>query len=72
MSDYAYPVAISTISHLLGVPYADHAFFREKVEMSSALDEARRASAFAEVYAYLQKLVDSKIAAPGDDLIDAW
>jgi len=59
------------ICHLLGVPYADHAFFQSRsrtlLAWSTPPEQAKAAA--DDLRAYLDRLIDAKTAAPGDDLV---
>ncbi|MRG97719.1 cytochrome P450 [Polyangium spumosum] len=65
------PVPSLVICELLGVPYADHAFFQTRstnlVNRNTPMEE--KASAFFELLGYLNKLVTDKEEKPTDDLI---
>jgi cytochrome P450 len=71
VSAFALPVPSLVICELLGVPYADRAFFqrvaRTNNSRASTAEEATEAT--AELTAYLSALVDMKNADPGDDII---
>ncbi|MGW0432567.1 cytochrome P450 family protein [Micromonospora sp. NPDC003197] len=72
----AYPLPISVICELLGVPYADRKLFRGwtvGLAMPPAdPDTLRRADAArAEMTSYFEALVPVKRADPGDDLLSA-
>ncbi|WP_329087391.1 cytochrome P450 [Streptosporangium sp. NBC_01469] len=67
---FALPVPSLVICELLGVPYADQAFFH-RVASALVMDEPDPAQAMAaseELNAYLEELVDRKNAEPGDDV----
>lgn len=67
----ALPVPTLVICELLGVPYADRAFF-QRVAGALVMDEGDPAQAMAaseELNVYLDALVDSKNAEPGDDVL---
>jgi pentalenolactone synthase len=58
------------ICELLGVPYADRAYFRGlSVAMSDLQDFARSAAAHRELVGYIMKLVGHKRSEPGNDLL---
>lgn len=65
------PVPMTLICELLGVPFEDHAFFAEHGTnlLGGHSSAEQRQAAMVEVGRYLEKLVDSKEAAPEDDLI---
>ncbi|MGV9779515.1 cytochrome P450 [Streptosporangium sp. NPDC003464] len=67
----ALPVPTLVICELLGVPYDDRAFF-QRVAGALVMDEGDPAQAMAaseELNVYLDALVDSKNAEPGDDVL---
>lgn len=68
---FGLPVPSMVICHLLGVPYADHDFFQRmsrtlinRTTPAEVAEEARE-----ELVAYLDRLVEGKLAEPGDDLL---
>ncbi|MFD8986095.1 cytochrome P450 [Streptomyces sp. NPDC059564] len=72
VNDFAFPLPMTVICELLGVPELDREAFRgwsnEIVARSSPEAEA---AVYAEVPRYLTELIDAKRAAPGDDLLSA-
>jgi cytochrome P450 len=68
---FALPVPSLVICQLLGVPYADHDFFQQAsqkmVSRSTTTQDAQRAR--DELTAYLEHLIEVKLADPGDDLL---
>jgi cytochrome P450 len=68
---FALPVPSLVISDLLGVPYADHAFFQQNSKdlISLAVTPQQRGAAFKALYEYLHTLMESKIASPADDVL---
>ncbi|MFD2415115.1 cytochrome P450 [Amycolatopsis pigmentata] len=68
---FALPVPSLVICELLGVPYADRAFFhrvsKKLISRESTAEESLAAT--EELLAYLGELVDKKNKEPGDDLI---
>jgi cytochrome P450 len=68
---FALPVPSMVICHLLGVPYADHDFFqrisRTLVNRNTPAQTAEQAR--EELVAYLDRLIEGKLAEPGDDLL---
>ncbi|RKN43967.1 cytochrome P450 [Streptomyces hoynatensis] len=68
---FALPLPSLVICELLGVPYADHAFFQRLssvlVDTTSGAEAAVAAS--RELGEYLGDLVEAKLARPGDDLL---
>ncbi|MEV4640163.1 cytochrome P450 [Actinoplanes sp. NPDC049548] len=73
VATFALPVPSLVICHLLGVPYADHAFFQQcsSVMLDEGADPLRVRDAATGLRAYLGGLIESKRAAPepGDDLL---
>ncbi|WP_431944974.1 cytochrome P450 family protein [Actinacidiphila sp. bgisy167] len=68
----AYPLPITVICELLGVPYLDRAAFRawsNEVVAPTGADAERKA--FEELAVYLHELIEDKRRAPGDDLMSA-
>ncbi|WP_326568261.1 cytochrome P450 [Amycolatopsis rhabdoformis] len=65
------PVPSLVICELLGVPYTEHDFFQENtaklLKRTVSFDE--RQAAFENVRGYLSRLITTKEAAPGDDLL---
>lgn len=71
VTSFARPVPSMVISQMLGVPYADHAFFEGQAQIAvGATVESESAAAFAELARYLDGLVRAKTAEPGDGLLD--
>jgi cytochrome P450 len=69
--DFALPIPSLVIALLLGVPPEDLELFQHNSTLgleTSTTDEVR-ARAFAEMYVYIQELVDRRSHAPSDDLI---
>ncbi|MEV7089096.1 cytochrome P450 [Streptomyces sp. NPDC093085] len=68
---FALPLPSLVICELLGVPYSDHDFFQTQSKILINRDETpeNRSAATAELAGYLAKLVDEKLAHPGDDLL---
>jgi len=68
---FALPVPSLVICQLLGVPYADHDFFqraaRTLVNRYAPAEAAQEAA--GELTAYLDRLIEGKLAEPGDDLL---
>ncbi|MGW1891436.1 cytochrome P450 family protein [Streptomyces sp. NPDC002004] len=68
----SFPLPMSVICDLLGVPFLDRERFRAWSNVAvSATDEAARTAAAKEMGAYLPRLLDEKRAHPGDDLMSA-
>lgn len=73
VAGFALPVPSLVICHLLGVPYADHAFFQQRsaILLDQGADPLRVRDAAAGLRTYLGTLIEAKRAAgdPGDDLL---
>ena len=75
-ADYAFPLPITVIAEMLGVPHADHARFQEWSDaiITPALDDEaiERASAqMGDFVAYLTEFFAARRAEPRDDLVSA-
>ncbi|MCD6059225.1 MAG: Cytochrome family protein [Thermomicrobiales bacterium] len=73
ISDFAYPLPLTVISEMLGIPLADRDKFREWSQAAVSFTPADRANPavtakLIEFIAYLRRLVAEKHANPGDDL----
>src|SRR5918992_876191 len=67
---FALPIPSLVICELLGVPYADHAFFQEQSAAMTGLGTQEQVTAAIGALArYLGDLVAAKRAEPGDDLL---
>ncbi|MFI6213086.1 cytochrome P450 [Nocardia brasiliensis] len=68
---FALPVPSLVICELLGVPYADRAFFHRVSKVLTASDTSAGESraAMQTLLEYLSGLVRDKLAGPGDDLL---
>ncbi|RZT84191.1 hypothetical protein EV383_1028 [Pseudonocardia sediminis] len=68
---FALPLPSLVICHLLGVPYADHAFFQEQshalLDLTSG--EEKVVAALDALQGYLDELAEAKRKNPTDDLI---
>src|SRR3954468_2698372 len=76
VSTFAFPLPITVIAELLGVPVADRDQFREWsdafVRPALAPDEqARFMESMAQFVAYLHALFETRRSEPGEDLISA-
>jgi cytochrome P450 len=79
VDDFAYPLPVTAICRLLGVPREDEPRFHHWADAiveagnpaigTFAERQRRRAQVNAELGAYLNKLVDAHARQPGDDLI---
>ncbi|SOD62197.1 Cytochrome P450 [Streptomyces zhaozhouensis] len=68
---FALPVPSMVICELLGVPYADHAFFQEnsKTIINREVTQEQRSAALGRLTDYLDGLLGEKLRAPQDDLL---
>ncbi|MFG2550191.1 cytochrome P450 [Streptomyces sp. NPDC048581] len=71
VASYALPLPTLAICELLGVPYEDHGFFREKSNAltSVAGDPAEAMAARMALYGYLRALIERRMHDPADDLV---
>jgi cytochrome P450 len=74
ISDFAYPLPLTVISEMLGIPLADRDAFREWSQAAVSFTPADRANPavtakLIEFIAYLRRLVADKRSHPGDDLL---
>jgi cytochrome P450 len=71
VDDFALPVPSLVIALLLGVPREDLALFQHNstVGLQIGTTDEQRAQAFAEMYVYIQELVNRREHDAGDDLI---
>ncbi|MEU8674533.1 cytochrome P450 [Streptomyces sp. NPDC048560] len=68
----SFPLPMSVICELLGVPFLDRQAFRQWSNTAvSSLDAEERLSATASMTAYIAELIERKRADPGDDLMSA-
>jgi cytochrome P450 len=67
----AYPMASQVICELLGVPYDDHAFFQEKVDLvlNRAAAPEQTEQAAIELMGYFDQLATERERHPGDDIL---
>ncbi|WP_371680505.1 cytochrome P450 [Streptomyces sp. NBC_01276] len=69
---FAFPLPMTVICELLGVPELDRGAFRGwSNEMVSRTSPEAEAAAYAQMPRYLVGLIEAKRAAPGDDLLSA-
>ena len=74
ISDFAYPLPLTVISEMLGIPLADRDKFREWSQAAVSFTPADRANPavtakLIEFIAYMHRLVADKRSHPGDDLL---
>jgi cytochrome P450 len=80
ISEFAAPLALSSIAGLIGVPPADHArFHRWSSDVGAAAETGpnprllvRAQASLLEVKEYLQGLIAQRRSQPADDLLSAW
>jgi cytochrome P450 len=68
---FALPVPSLVICELLGVPYADHDFFQanSRTIIHRAATPEQRQAAMLELSGYLDTLIGTRLAEPGEDLL---
>jgi cytochrome P450 len=70
---HAFAMALPSlvICELLGVDYADHVFFQENIETFNRrdADPQEGVDADRQLLGYMDRLIDDKLASPGDDLM---
>jgi cytochrome P450 len=71
MDDLAYPLPVTVIAELLGVPTSDQALFKEWSDAVVMFDQERSIKAIREMNAYLKRITDQRRKQPQDDLISA-
>jgi cytochrome P450 PksS len=76
LADFAFPLPITVIAELLGVPAGDRDHFRAWTAALAASPEdeedlAQRRAAGEGFAGYLRELVEARRSAPGDDLVSA-
>lgn len=73
IADVAYPLPLTVLTELLGVPRGDHDLFRRfALAMAEGVDHAyadRRSEIGAEVWTYLERVAAERRREPADDLI---
>jgi cytochrome P450 len=71
VSDFAIPIPTMVICELLGVPYKDRDFFKENTEICMSSDNPTDVALAAgqNLYYYIDRLIDEKIAHPQNDLL---
>jgi cytochrome P450 len=73
LAEFAFPLPVTVISELLGVPVSDREKFRvwSAAVVSSVATQPEMETAFTEMVTYFSELLDAKRHSPGDDLISA-
>jgi cytochrome P450 len=74
IDDFAYPLPLTVIAEMLGIPHTDRVSFREWSQAAVSFSPADPANPevtakLVEFIAYLRRLVAVKRAEPGDDLL---
>ncbi|MGX8903949.1 cytochrome P450 family protein [Streptomyces netropsis] len=69
MRDFAYPLPMSVLCELLGVPVPDRDHFHSWVQARMSDDPARMMAAAPSLLGYLHQLVEAKRRTPGADLL---
>ncbi|MEV7869055.1 cytochrome P450 [Streptomyces sp. NPDC088124] len=71
LKTFALPVPSLVIAELLGVPYKDHDFFQtsSSTVLDSTVPPAKAREVSGALAAYLDKLLEEKTAAPGNDVL---
>lgn len=66
----ALPVPSLVIADLLNVPESDHGFFQDHTsKFSGEVTQAERIESITAIRGYIARLVDERIATPGDDIL---
>ena len=71
IASFAYPLPITVISEMLGIPVADRQRFRTWTQAIINMQEEGRRNALPEFLGYIHTLLDEKRAHPGNDLISS-
>jgi cytochrome P450 len=73
VAEFALPVPSLVICTLLGVPYADHDFFQlqSRTLIDTGTSPEAAVAAEHELLTYLRRLIDAKLADPGEDLLSS-
>jgi cytochrome P450 len=77
LDDFAFPLTVTVICELLGVPVEDRGLFREHVPALTQLieweetseDDPALVAAVLTLWGYLTELVEKRSADPGDDIL---
>jgi cytochrome P450 len=69
ITDFAYPLPITVISELLGIPAADRKLFRTWTQGIINMQEEAHGAAIEDFINYIKALLDEKRVHPGNDLI---
>lgn len=68
---FAYPLSITVICDLLGVPVEDRPLWRGWSEDTASMDSKRMNTMLVDMSAYVAELAGRRLAAPSNDLISA-
>ena len=72
IDEFAFPIPVTVICELLGVPHEDHDDFRQwSSDLVSATSREKVGAAGLAMSGYLRALIDAKRAAPADDMLSA-
>jgi cytochrome P450 len=69
ISEFAYPLPITVICELVGVPEADRPLWRKAGAASNSMEPGAMGAAVREMVAYTHDLIDKRRAEPADDLL---
>jgi cytochrome P450 len=69
ISEFAYPLPITVICELVGVPEADRPLWRRAGATSNSMEPGAMGTALREMVAYTHDLIDRRRAQPADDLL---
>ncbi|HTK11424.1 MAG TPA: cytochrome P450 [Ktedonobacteraceae bacterium] len=69
--EFAYPLPITVISEMLGIPVADRQQFRVWTRRIINMEEEARISSLQEFLGYIKTLLDEKRVHPGNDLVSS-
>jgi cytochrome P450 PksS len=69
ITDFAYPLPITVISEMLGIPATDRQKFRTWTQAIIDIQEEERVASTEAFFSYIRALLNEKRVHPGDDLI---
>jgi cytochrome P450 len=69
LDEYAYPLAMTVVCELVGVPTSDHADWWRWGKVLVAGDPAQATTTLGEMFSFCHDLVDRRRADPRDDLV---
>jgi cytochrome P450 len=67
--EFGYPLAITTIGTVLGIPQSDHELLRGWSDAATSPDRAASTQALTDTLAYIGEQIEHKRKEPGDDLL---